>query len=102
MVSPKYHVFVCAGTKLSGDKKGLCHSRGSEDLVRAFMTEIDERELSGEVLVSATSCFGICDKGPIAVVYPDGVWYGGLDAEKVAVIAEEHLEGGTPVKSLLI
>ncbi|MDR3114092.1 MAG: (2Fe-2S) ferredoxin domain-containing protein [Treponema sp.] len=98
MVSPKYHVFLCGGTKLTGDKKGICHSRGSEDVVRKLMEAIDERDLSGEVMVSATSCYGICDKGPIAVVYPDGVWYGNLDAEKIALIAEKHLEEGIPVR----
>jgi (2Fe-2S) ferredoxin len=102
MVNPKYHVFLCAGTKLAGDKKGMCHSRGSDDLVRKLMEEIDERELSGEVMVSTTSCYGICDKGPIAVVYPEGVWYGSLDKEKIAVIAEKHLEEGSPVKEYTI
>ncbi|MDR1961267.1 MAG: (2Fe-2S) ferredoxin domain-containing protein [Gracilibacteraceae bacterium] len=102
MITPKYHVFVCAGTKLAGDKKGMCHTRGSVDLARKFMEEIDDRELSGEVMLSTTSCFGVCEKGPVVVVYPDGVWYGGVSAADVETITEQHLEGGEPVKQLMI
>ena len=102
MVSPKYHVFVCTSCRLNGTQKGFCHSKGSVDLVQRFMQEIDERDLSGDVMVNNTGCFGICDKGPIAVVYPEGVWYGNLTDDDIATIAEEHLEGGEPVKSLML
>jgi (2Fe-2S) ferredoxin len=66
------------------------------------MEEIEEREMSGEVMVSAVTCFGICDKGPVAVVYPEGVWYGGLNEDSIEQIAEEHLEGGIPVGEIRI
>jgi (2Fe-2S) ferredoxin len=66
------------------------------------MEEIEERELSGEVMLTNTGCFGICDKGPIAVVYPEGVWYGKLDEDAVEEIMDSHIEGGTPVTDYLI
>jgi (2Fe-2S) ferredoxin len=53
-------------------------------------------------MVTNTGCFGICDKGPVAVVYPEGVWYGNLDEDKVEEICEKHLEGGTPVEAYKI
>ena len=43
--------------------------------------------------VTACGCLGPCFDGPNAVVYPDGVWYGGLTADDAAAIAE-HLEHG--------
>jgi (2Fe-2S) ferredoxin len=58
------------------------------------MEEIDSRELASDCMVTNTGCFGICDKGPIAVVYPEGVWYGGLDGDAVEEICEKHLENG--------
>ncbi|MDR2359927.1 MAG: (2Fe-2S) ferredoxin domain-containing protein [Oscillospiraceae bacterium] len=97
MTAVKKHVFVCTGGKLVGDAKGMCHTRNSTALVRKLMEEIDERELSGDIMVSAVSCFGICDKGPVACVYPEGIWYGRLNADAIEQIAEEHLEGGNPV-----
>ncbi|MDR1540635.1 MAG: (2Fe-2S) ferredoxin domain-containing protein [Clostridiales bacterium] len=102
MIKPKYHVFICNGGKIAGDRKGVCHARRSLEIIEKFISEIDERELSADVMVNAASCFGICAKGPVVAVYPEGVWYGNLTPDDVEAIAEEHLEGGKPVERLLI
>lgn len=102
MVQPKYHVFVCASCRLNGTQKGFCHSKGAVSVVQKLMEEIDERELSSEVMVTATGCFGICEKGPIAVVYPEGVWYGNVTEDDVPEIVESHFEGGIKLSRLLI
>lgn len=102
MVQPKYHVFICTSCRINGTQKGFCFQKGSVDLVQAFMQEIEDRELSGDVVLNNTGCFGICDKGPVVVVYPEGVWYGNVTAEDVELICEEHFEGGKPVKDLMI
>lgn len=100
MVASKYHVLICSGGKLVGDKLGTCHTRDAGKLVRKLMEELEERDLGSEIIVNTTSCYGICDKGPIMVVYPDGVWYGNLTPEKLETIVEEHLENGKAVKGL--
>jgi len=102
MIQPKYHVFICTSCRINGQQKGYCFQKGSVDLVQAFMQEIEDRELSGEVVLNNTGCFGICDKGPIVVVYPEGVWYGNVKVEDVERIFDEHFEGNTPVKDLMI
>ena len=102
MVKPKYHVFVCTSCRINGVQKGFCHAKGSVDLVQRFMEEIDERELSGEVMVTNTGCFGICDKGPVAVVYPEATWYGNVTGDDVADIVEQHFENGEKVERLVI
>lgn len=102
MVSPKYHVFMCTSCTLNGQQRGFCAKAGSPDLVQKLMMELEDRDLSSEVMVNNTGCFGICDKGPIMVVYPEGVWYGALTEEAIETICEEHFEGGTPVESLRI
>lgn len=102
MNKPKKHIFVCTSSRINGQQKGFCHSKNAVDLVMAFTEEIEDRDLSGEVFVSNTGCFGICEKGPIVVVYPDNVWYGSVTADDVADIMEEHIEGGSPVKRLEI
>ena len=102
MMQPKYHVFVCASCKSNGTQKGFCHSKGSVSLIQRFMEEIDDRDLSGDVMITNTGCFGICDKGPVVVVYPEGTWYKNVTEADVARIVEEHFEGGNKVQDLMI
>jgi (2Fe-2S) ferredoxin len=56
---------------------------------------------SGTVLRTKADCLRICEQGCIAVVYPEGTWYAGLDIDKLDRIIDEHLIGGTPVESLM-
>ncbi len=102
MVSPKYHIFICTSCRINGVQKGFCFSKDSVDIVQKFMEEVGDRDLSGDVMITNTGCFGICDKGPIAVVYPEGVWYGNLTEDDVEAIIEQHIEGGEPVKELML
>ena len=102
MVKPKYHVFVCTSSRINGQQKGYCYSKDSVGVVQAFMEEIDSRELSGEVMVTNTGCFGICNSGPVVVVYPEGVWYKEVTVEDVAEIVESHFENGMKVERLEI
>lgn len=100
MNSPKYHIFVCASCRVNGTQKGFCYNKGSVGLIGRFMEEIEDRELSGEVMVTNTGCFGICDRGPVVVIYPEGTWYGNVTEDDVETIMEQHIEGGRIVKEL--
>jgi len=87
------HLLVCAGTG--------CVSCGSFEVRRALEDEIRRRGLEREVLVVATGCNGFCERGPILLVQPDGVFYQRLKPEDVPHLVEEHLVKGRPVKSLM-
>jgi (2Fe-2S) ferredoxin len=102
MVNPKYHIFVCTSCRVNGKQQGLCYSKDSVQIVNNFMEEIDERDLSSEVMVTNTGCFGVCSSGPIVVVYPEGTWYGNVSPDDVEEIVEKHIEGGEIVTRLQI
>jgi len=87
------HLLVCAGTG--------CVSSGSFKVKEALEKEIARRRLQDEVQVVATGCNGFCERGPIVMVQPDGIFYQLLKVEDVPRLVEEHLLKGRPVKKLM-
>lgn len=86
------HVLICGGTG--------CTSSGSLNIEAKFNEELKKHNLHGEVKMVRTGCFGLCEAGPIAVVYPEGTFYSRITAEDVARITEEHLLKGRIVTDL--
>jgi sirohydrochlorin cobaltochelatase len=84
------HLFVCTSTIASG--KPACGRRGADALVAAVQTRLVARGAT-DARVTACACLGPCFDGPNAVVYPDGVWYGGLAPEDADGLVE-HLTTG--------
>lgn len=87
------HVLVCGGTG--------CTSSNSEKIIKEFELQLNKNNLSKEVMVVKTGCFGLCAQGPIVVVYPEGAMYTMVQTQDVKEIVEEHLVKGRIVKRLL-
>ncbi|HDS63709.1 MAG TPA: (2Fe-2S) ferredoxin domain-containing protein [Methanofollis liminatans] len=102
MQKPTYHIFVCTSSRPNGQQKGFCHTKTSVEVMMRFMEEIEERGLGGEVFLTNTGCFGICEKGPVVVVYPDNVWYASVTPADVSEIFDQHIEGGQVVERLAL
>lgn len=98
----KHHLFVCMNQRPATHPRGSCGSLGAGSVFEALGAEVEKRGLFEEVMVTGTFCMGPCDRGPTVVVYPDGVWYGGVKPKDVAEIFDEHLIKGEPVKRLRI
>ena len=83
ILKPKFHIFVCISSRVTGEQKGMCLAKGATNIINEFITEIQERELENEVMVTTTGCLGICSKGPVVMIYPDSIWYGGVTSSDV-------------------
>jgi (2Fe-2S) ferredoxin len=102
MPSWKYHLFVCNNKRPPGHPKGSCGERGCNDLLLALGEEIERQELFEAVKVNTSSCLGPCQQGPTLVVYPEGVWYGGLRPADVQELVTSHFVNGVPVERLML
>ncbi len=87
------HVLVCGGTG--------CTSSGSHLILKQFETQLEKHNLEKEVKVVQTGCFGLCEAGPVVIVYPDGTFYSHVKPEDVQEITEEHLLKGRVVRRLI-
>ena len=87
------HVLVCRGTG--------CTASGSGPLYETFRKELARRGLDKEVMLVETGCHGMCEMGPIVVVYPEGSFYCRVKPEDVPGLVEEHLYKGRILQRLL-
>ena len=87
------HVLVCGGTG--------CSSSGSAELIKRFEEQIAKNGLDKEVKVVRTGCFGLCEAGPVVIVYPEGTFYSRIKVDDVDEIVSEHLLKGRIVQHLI-
>jgi len=87
------HVLVCTGAG--------CVASGAHAVAAAFRKSVVEHDLGGEVDVVETGCLGPCAVGPVAVVYPDGVFYQQLTPDDAREVVGEHLLKGRVVDRLV-
>jgi NADH:ubiquinone oxidoreductase subunit F (NADH-binding)/(2Fe-2S) ferredoxin len=93
MKEHRLHVLICAGTGCVA-----CHSF---DIKEALEQEITRQGLQDEVKVVTTGCQGFCEKGPIVIVQPDGIFYQKMDTKDIPHLVTEHFLKGRPVKELM-
>jgi (2Fe-2S) ferredoxin/predicted O-methyltransferase YrrM len=94
----RHHVFVCTQQKPEGVT--CCPASGSMSILGALHGELGKQKLSDEVQVTNCGCLGLCDDGPIMIVYPEGTWYRKVTPADVPEIVTSHLKTGYVVSRL--
>jgi NADH:ubiquinone oxidoreductase subunit F (NADH-binding)/(2Fe-2S) ferredoxin len=87
--APERVLSLCGGS--------TCLKKGNLDIEKVFVTAIAEAGLAGRVAVTRSACQGLCERGPVCLVYPDGVLYEKLTPARAEAIVKKHLAGGRPV-----
>jgi (2Fe-2S) ferredoxin len=97
-----HHLFVCCNRRKAGSERGSCDPEGDERLRSAFKKEIEKRGLKPDVRANSAGCLDQCELGPVVVIYPQAVWYGGVTLADVPRIVEETIVGGKILADLVI
>jgi NADH-quinone oxidoreductase subunit F len=89
----KLCVTVCSGTG--------CQASGCQAITDAFRAELEARGLTGQVDILTTGCHGFCERGPVVVIKPEGIFYERMRLQDVPEVVEETLVHGRVVERLL-
>lgn len=95
------HIFFCLNERSNGE--ACCAQHGAKAAFDRCKAQVKAAGLDGpgKVRVNKAGCLDRCAGGPVAVVYPEGVWYSYLDDSDIDEIVESHLKNGQVVQRLL-
>ncbi len=98
----KRHIFFCLNQRENGEN--ACAQHGAQEAFDHCKSRVKGAGLAGPggVRVNKSGCLDRCAGGPVAVVYPEAVWYTFVDREDIDEIVDSHLKNGQVVERLLL
>ena len=96
------HIFFCLNQR--DNAEACCANHDAQAALDHCKARVKSEHLSGpgKVRVNKAGCLDRCAGGPVAVVYPEAVWYSYVDKHDIDEIVDSHLKGGRVVERLLL
>ncbi len=96
------HMFICTNQRDNGEP--CCAQMNAQAMVDHAKRRLKALNVAGpsQLRVQKAGCLDRCSEGPVAVVYPEAVWYTFVDQHDIDEIIDGHLIGGQPVERLKI
>lgn len=97
----KRHIFFCLNERKNNE--ACCAQHNAQAAFDHCKVRVKDLGLAGpgQVRVNKAGCLDRCSGGPVAVVYPEGVWYSYVDQSDIDEIVESHLKNGQIVERLV-
>jgi (2Fe-2S) ferredoxin len=97
------HIFICTNQRTGkpGEKPSCGEAHGMA-IVEAFKKKIKDKKLPVKVRAQRAGCLDVCIYGQTIVVYPEGIFYVGVELNDVDEIVEEHIVNDRPVQRLIL
>ena len=96
------HIFICTNQRAVGAQRKSCGEVHGMEIVDAFKKKLKELNLPIKLRAQKSGCLDICDFGQTLVVYPEGVFYVGVELSDVDEIIQEHIINDRIVERLRI
>jgi (2Fe-2S) ferredoxin len=95
------HIFICCNQR-SGNERLSCGEEAGLVLTAEFKKQIKDKKLPISVRAQKAGCLGICDFGATVAVYPEGIFYVGVQLSDVSEIVNSHIENNIHVERLIL
>jgi (2Fe-2S) ferredoxin len=94
------HIFICTNQRAEGVPRRSCGESHGMEIVDAFKKKLKELDLPIKLRAQKAGCLDICDFGQTVVIYPEGIFYVGVELSDVDEIINEHIINDRVVERL--
>lgn len=102
MTGYKKHIFICENLRPENSGGASCGVHKTSEFRAKMKASLQQKGLHKQYRVNRSGCLGQCAKGPVMVIYPQGLWYSGFSASDVDEIIEESVIADNEIPRLLM